>query len=90
MRRSEGGRTVNRPLVSHIQSCLVGGGVHRLPPPGSAALRCHEILMVEEAKEGRGEEAGSDPPCEEGEEAPEKHWAEDSPQAAEGHRQLGH
>lgn len=32
----------------------------------------HEILMVEEAKEGGGEKAGSNPPSEEGEEAPEE------------------
>lgn len=46
--------------------------------------------MVEEAEEGRGEEAGGDPPREEGEEAPEKQRAEDRPQASQSHRQLGH
>lgn len=41
--------------------------------------------MVEEAKEGGGEKAGRNPPCKEGEEAPEKQGAEDSPQASQGH-----
>lgn len=45
----------------------------------------HEILMVEEAKEGRGEEAGGDPPGEEGEESPEKQGTEDGPQAPQSH-----
>lgn len=45
----------------------------------------HEILMVEEAKQGGGEKAGSNPPSEEGEEAPEKQGAENSPQASQGH-----
>lgn len=48
-------------------------------------LRRHEILMVEETKEGGGEEAGGDPPSYEGEEAPEKQGAEDSPQAPQSH-----
>lgn len=48
-------------------------------------LRCHEILMVEETKEGGGEQAGSNPPSKEGEEASEKQGAEDSPQASQGH-----
>lgn len=39
---------------------------------GSLMLCCHEILMVKEAKKGGGKEAGSDPPSEEGEEAPKK------------------
>lgn len=45
----------------------------------------HEILMVEKTKEGGGEEAGSNPPSKEGEEASEKQGAEDSPQASQGH-----
>lgn len=32
----------------------------------------HEILMVEEAKKRGGEQTGSNPPGEEGEQAPEK------------------
>lgn len=41
--------------------------------------------MIEEAKEGGGEEAGSNPPGKEGEQAPEKQGAEDSPQASQSH-----
>lgn len=41
--------------------------------------------MVEEAKEGCGEEAGSNPPGEEGEESPEKQGTEDGPQAPQSH-----
>lgn len=52
---------------------------------GLVMLCRHEILMVEEAKEGGGEKAGSNPPSEEGEEAPEKQGAKNSPQASQGH-----
>lgn len=52
---------------------------------GLVMLCRHEILMVEEAKQGGGEKAGSNPPSEEGEEAPEKQGAENSPQASQGH-----
>lgn len=41
--------------------------------------------MVEEAKERGGEQAGSNPPSKEGEEAPEKQRAEDSSQASQSH-----
>lgn len=72
------------------QSFLIGRGTQ--PPcegPAASAgvlMLCrHEILMVKEAKEGCREEAGSNPPGEEGEKASEKQRAEDSPQAPEGH-----
>ena len=57
---------------------------------GFLMLCRHKILMVEETEEGGGEEAGGNPPSEEGEEAPEKRGAENSPQASQGHRQLGY
>lgn len=57
---------------------------------GMWTLRCHEILVVEKAEERGGEEAGGDPPREEGEEAPEEQGGEDSPQASQSHRELGH
>lgn len=52
---------------------------------GLVTLCRHEILMVEEAKERGGEQAGSNPPSKEGEEAPEKQRAEDSSQASQSH-----
>lgn len=88
-------------MVSHCQRGRGGGGETspgqglRVPAPlghpadPDATLCCHEILMVEEAEEGRGEEAGGDPPGEEGEEAPEEQGAEHGPQAPQGHGQLG-
>lgn len=57
---------------------------------GLVMLCRHEILMVEEAKQGGGEKAGSNPPSEEGEEAPEKQGAENSPQASQGHWELSY
>lgn len=63
-----------------------GAGV----PAGLPMLCCHEILVVEKAEERGGEEAGRDPPRKEREEAPEEQGAENSPQASQGHRELGH
>lgn len=56
---------------------------------GLVMLCRHEILMVEESKEGGWKEAGSNPPSKEGEEAPKKQGTKDSPQASQSHRQLG-
>lgn len=101
VRWSEGGReelqstVINRLLLPPL-SPFWSGRTHSspvgvwLPLPGLVMLCRHEILMVEEAKEGGGEEAGSNPPSKEGEEAPEKQGAEDSPQASQGHWQLGY
>lgn len=72
-----------RPNI--LQPCGSLGATARL-----VMLCCHEILMVEEAKEGGGEETSCNPPSKEGEEASEKQGAEDSPQASQGHRQLGY
>lgn len=58
--------------------------------PQQLMLRCHEVLVIEQPKEGGGEEAGSDPPGEEGEESSEEQGAEHSPQASQSHRQLSH
>lgn len=98
VRWSEGGSRERRSCgaessVAPTQSFLIGvcepcGGV--AATAGLVRLCRHEILMVEEAKEGGGEEAGSDPPSKEGEEAPEKQGAEDSPQTSKSHRQLGY
>lgn len=88
-------RVIDRPLLPHavlflirpntLQICWSLGVTVRL-----VMLCRHEILMVEEAKEWGGEETGCDPPSKEGEEASEKQGAEDSPQASQGHRQLGY
>lgn len=72
------------------QSFLIGLITQRLcgglaAAAGLLSLCSHEILMVEQAKERSGEQAGSDPPGEEGEEAPEKQGAKDSPQAPQSH-----
>lgn len=88
-------RVNSRPLLPPL-SHFWSGQSHNSPVGGLVAtarlvMLCrHEILMVEEAKEGCGEEAGSDPPSKEGEEAPEKHGAEDSSQASQRHWQLGY
>lgn len=69
--------------------CAAGGG--GVDDTSGLVMLCrHEILMVEEAKQGGGEKAGSNPPSEEGEEAPEKQGAENSPQASQGHWELSY
>lgn len=90
-------RVINRPLLPPRSSFFFLIRPNILQPCGSLGatarlvmLCCHEILMVEEAKEGGGEETSCNPPSKEGEEASEKQGAEDSPQASQGHRQLGY
>lgn len=78
-----------KPL--HLSQGARPGPVPSVPAVASpGALRSHQVLVVEEAEEGGGEEAGSDPPGEEGEQTAEEQGAEDCPKAAKGHRQLSH
>lgn len=80
-------RPPNQPFLDRVRR-LAAGGLSL-----TALLRmlcCHEILVVEKAEQWSGEEAGGDPPRQEGEEAPKEQGAENSPQASQGYRELGH
>lgn len=88
MASSAGQRAPSQSVLDRRRAASAAGGPG--VTPGLRMLRCHEILVVEKAEERGGEEAGGDPPSKEGEEAPEEQRAENSPQASQSYRELGH